>query len=352
MKIIIIIFLVVIVVVLIFQSFLVMSANKTEEQKYSLIRKYKDFEIRFYPSATIATINSDAKTYKELSGPGFRKLANYIFGGNKTNTKISMTSPVQMDINDSLSTMSFVMPSAYSKKNLPKPNDPNVQIKNTADEYVAVIRFGGYASDKDIKFYSEKLQKLLKENGISSYGHFRFLGYNPPFQFIGRRNEIIVKIKWENNMNEIKIGSSIPAFTLPDQNGNLFDINSVIGKNNLVIYFYPKDDSPGCTAQACSFRDQFEVFKDADALIIGISSQSVESHKEFAQKHRLNFTLLSDQDNKIRKQFGVPANLLGILPGRVTYIADKTGKVIYIFNSQTQATKHVDEALRILKELK
>jgi peroxiredoxin Q/BCP len=152
-------------------------------------------------------------------------------------------------------------------------------------------------------------------------------------------------------MNKIKIGSSIPIFTLPDQNGKLFDIKSVLGKKKLVIYFYPKDDSPGCTKEACSFRDQFEVFKDADALIIGISGQSVESHKEFAEKHRLNFTLLSDEGNKIRKRFGVPTNLMGLLPGRVTYIADKTGKVIYILNSQTQSTKHVDEALRILKEL-
>jgi peroxiredoxin Q/BCP len=151
-------------------------------------------------------------------------------------------------------------------------------------------------------------------------------------------------------MNEIKIGSTIPTFVLPDQNGNLFDITSVLGKKNLVIYFYPKDDSPGCTAQACSFRDQFEVFKEADAEIIGISGQSVESHKEFAEKHRLGFTLLSDEGNKIRKLFGVPSNLLGLLPGRVTFVADKKGKVIYVFNSQTQATKHVNESLRILKE--
>jgi len=153
-------------------------------------------------------------------------------------------------------------------------------------------------------------------------------------------------------MNKLKIGSTVPAFTLPDQNGKLFDINTVLGKKNLVIYFYPKDDSPGCTAQACSFQDQFEVFKEADAVIIGISGQSVESHKEFATKHRLTFTLLSDEGNKIRKQFGVPTNLLGLLPGRVTYVADKTGKVIYIFNSQINATKHVDEALRILKQSK
>lgn len=156
----------------------------------------------------------------------------------------------------------------------------------------------------------------------------------------------------DKQMNEIKVGSTIPAFTLPDQNGNMFNIGSLLGKKNMVIYFYPKDDSPGCTAQACSFRDQFEVFKDADAIIIGISSQSVKSHKEFAEKHRLTFTLLSDEGNKIRKQFGVPTSLFGLLPGRVTYVADKSGKVIYTFNSQLQTQKHVDEALRILQELK
>ncbi len=186
----------IILLIILLQSFTIMSTNKTEEQKYNIIQRYKDFEIRFYPSATIATINSNAKTYRDLSGPGFRKLAGYIFGGNEANTKIPMTAPVQMDINDSVSTMSFVMPSAYKKENLPKPNDPNVQIKNTADEYVAVIRFGGYASDKDLKFYSEKLQNLLKENGITSFGNYRFLGYNPPYQFIGRRNEIIVSVEW------------------------------------------------------------------------------------------------------------------------------------------------------------
>ena len=197
MKLFIIIPAIIILLSFLLQSFIVMSTNKTEEQKYSLVRKYNDFEIRFYPSATIATINSNAKTYRELSGPGFRKLAGYIFGGNEANKKISMTSPVQMDINDSVSTMSFIMPSAYTKENLPKPNDPNVQLKNTADEYVAVIKFGGYASDKELKFYSEKLQNLLKENGITSFGNYRFLGYNPPFQFIGRRNEIIVAVEWK-----------------------------------------------------------------------------------------------------------------------------------------------------------
>jgi hypothetical protein len=197
MKMLIMILAVVILLIVLFQSFMIMTINKTEEQKHSLVRKYRDFEVRFYPSTTIAIINSSAKTYRDLSGPGFQKLAGYIFGGNEANTKISMTAPVQMDINDSVSTMSFVMPSAYTKENLPKPNDPNVHIKNTADEYVAVIRFGGYASDKDLKFYSKRLQDLLKENGITSLGNYRFLGYNPPFQFIGRRNEIIVAVDWK-----------------------------------------------------------------------------------------------------------------------------------------------------------
>jgi hypothetical protein len=197
MKMFIIILAVVILIIVLFQSFIIMPANKTEEQKHSVIKKFKEFEIRFYPSATIATINSNAKTYKELSGPGFQKLAGYIFGGNESNTKISMTTPVAMDINDSVSTMSFVMPSAYSKENLPKPNDPKVIIKKTTDEYVAVIGFSGYASDEDLKFYSEKLKNLLKENGITSFGNYRFLGYNPPFQFINRRNEIIVSVDWK-----------------------------------------------------------------------------------------------------------------------------------------------------------
>lgn len=156
----------------------------------------------------------------------------------------------------------------------------------------------------------------------------------------------------EKNMKKIEVGSLLPEFTLTDQNGNSFSISSVLNKKNLVIYFYPKDDSPGCTKEACAFRDQFEVFNEADALIIGISGQSVKSHKKFAEKYHLSFTLLSDEGDKIRNLFGVPVNFLGLLPGRVTYIVDKTGKVVYIFNSQTQAEKHVEEALRILKSMK
>jgi thioredoxin-dependent peroxiredoxin len=154
------------------------------------------------------------------------------------------------------------------------------------------------------------------------------------------------------NQKKTEVGSHVPEFTLADQNGKLFSINSVIGKKNLVIYFYPKDDTPGCTDEACYFRDELEAFSKADALIIGISGQSVDSHKKFAERYNLGFTLLSDEGDKVRKLFGVPDNFLGLLPGRVTYIVDKSGKVVYIYNSQTQAKRHVDEALKILKGLK
>jgi peroxiredoxin Q/BCP len=152
--------------------------------------------------------------------------------------------------------------------------------------------------------------------------------------------------------DKIVVGSNVPKFELPDQNGNMFSLDNVIGKKNLVIFFYPKDDSPGCIKQACSFRDQFEIFADADALIIGISAQSVESHLEFARKYQLNYTLLSDTDNKVRKLFGVPDSFFGLIPGRVTYVINKNGKITYIFNSQVQSEKHVEEALRILQEMK
>jgi len=154
-----------------------------------------------------------------------------------------------------------------------------------------------------------------------------------------------------NAPTDISLDSPAPDFELLDQDSKRHNLADYAGKW-LVLYFYPKDDSPGCTKEACAFRDQFEVFTDADALIIGISAQSVKSHFEFAKKHQLNYTLLSDPGNKVRKLFGVPGNFFGLIPGRVTYVIKKEGKVVYMFNSQTQAEKHVDEALRILQELK
>jgi peroxiredoxin Q/BCP len=153
-------------------------------------------------------------------------------------------------------------------------------------------------------------------------------------------------------MNKIQIGDLIPSFALKDQYGNDYDISSLLGRKKLVIFFYPQDGSLNCTREACYFRDLSDVFEEADAIVIGISSQSVESHKEFAEKNHLKYTLLSDPGNNVKKLFGVPGKVFGLIPGRVTYVADRTGRVVYIFDSQTETQRHADEALKICMILK
>jgi peroxiredoxin Q/BCP len=147
----------------------------------------------------------------------------------------------------------------------------------------------------------------------------------------------------------LKIGDKIPSFTSIDSKGNSFDIKEYIGKP-LVIYFYPKDDTPGCTIQACTFRDKYEDFKALGAEVIGISSDSLKSHQKFASRYKLPFILLSDFDKKIRIQFGVPNDFLGLIPGRATYVIDKKGVVQLIFDS-TSAKIHIEKALEILKTM-
>lgn len=153
-------------------------------------------------------------------------------------------------------------------------------------------------------------------------------------------------------MKTIQIGDMIPDFSLYDQDGNLFDIKTHLGKKKLVIFFYPKDGSLNCTNEACYFRDLKDVFDEADAEIIGISGQSVESHKQFAEENRLTYTLLSDNKSVVRKLFGVPTRAFGFIPGRVTYVADRSGEVVFIFDSQLETQRHVDEALKICLVLK
>jgi peroxiredoxin Q/BCP len=148
----------------------------------------------------------------------------------------------------------------------------------------------------------------------------------------------------------VKVGDKAPEFTLPSQMGDNVTLSEFIGKKNIVLYFYPKDESPGCTKEACSFRDSYEELTSLGAEVLGVSGQSVESHKSFATHYGLPFILLSDEDNKVRKLYGVPSTM-GIIPGRVTYIIDKKGVVRSIFSSQTQATKHVQEATDTLKHL-
>jgi peroxiredoxin Q/BCP len=153
-------------------------------------------------------------------------------------------------------------------------------------------------------------------------------------------------------MSGLKIGDRIPDFSLNDQDGNLLEISNYLGKKKLVIFFYPQDGSLNCTREACYFRDLSDVFEEADAVVIGISGQSVESHKKFAEVNKLKYKLLSDQNNIVRKLFGVPGRMFGLIPGRVTYVADRTGKVVYIFDSQTETQRHADEALKICMVLK
>lgn len=196
MKTLLIFFLITVAVVIIIQTYIAMASTKSETQPYEVIKVEKDFEIRHYPAVTFATISSKASTYKELGSSGFRKLAGFIFGDNSEEKQIAMTTPVHMDINDSASSMSFVMPSNYNETNLPKPRNSEVIISTSADEYVAAIKFGGYASESEIKEYSKKLEEALKKASISYYGHFRFLGYNAPYQFFNRKNEVIISVNW------------------------------------------------------------------------------------------------------------------------------------------------------------
>lgn len=146
----------------------------------------------------------------------------------------------------------------------------------------------------------------------------------------------------------IDVGEPAPDFALPDQNGKTVSLKDFKGKKAVVLYFYPKDDTPGCTTQACSFRDDYEDFLKVGAEVIGVSSDSPESHKKFAARYHLPFRLLSDEGGQARTQYGV-ASTLGLLPGRVTFVIDRAGIVRHVFSSQFRPKKHVEEALEILK---
>ena len=147
----------------------------------------------------------------------------------------------------------------------------------------------------------------------------------------------------------MEIGAELPKFKLKDQNGNNFSITDVKGKKPVVIYFYPKNFTPGCTKEACSFRDAFQDFSDEGAIVIGISSDSEASHKKFASKYNLPFTLLADSNKEVRKLFGVKNNLLGLLPGRETFVFDESGKLTFKFNAMG-AEDHIKKALIHLKK--
>ncbi len=148
----------------------------------------------------------------------------------------------------------------------------------------------------------------------------------------------------------VSVGDRAPDFALPNAAGETVRLSDFQGKRDVVLYFYPKDNTPGCTAEACSFRDNYDAISGLDAEVLGISSDSQASHEGFAAQYRLPFPLLSDEGGAVRKRYGVPATL-GLLPGRVTYVIDKQGVIRHIFNSQLNIERHIAEALAGLRAL-
>jgi thioredoxin-dependent peroxiredoxin len=148
----------------------------------------------------------------------------------------------------------------------------------------------------------------------------------------------------------VQVGDKAPDFTLMSQSGAPVRLSDRLEHGPVVLYFYPKDETPGCTKEACAFRDSHEVFGEAGAEVIGVSSDSTAKHASFAGHHNLPFTLLSDEDGSVRKSYGVPG-LLGLIPGRVTYVIDQTGTVRHVFKSMTNIDGHVNDALAIVRQL-
>jgi hypothetical protein len=175
------------------QAFIYTSTNRTEQHKYVVLKKFADFEVRQYAPAMFSSVKMVSDSYETISSTGFRTLAGYIFGGNDKNEKIAMTSPVVMEIGDT-TRMSFMVPSDMKKEDLPKPNNGRIYFEEQEQKIMAAIEFGGWADDEKIEEYTNKLKANLKANGLSFTGKFSYLGYNPPYQVVGRRNEIVVEL--------------------------------------------------------------------------------------------------------------------------------------------------------------
>ena len=148
----------------------------------------------------------------------------------------------------------------------------------------------------------------------------------------------------------LRVGEPAPRFSLPADDGSTVSLDALLAKGPVVVFFYPRDETAGCTAQACAFRDSYEVFQEAGASVVGISSDSVASHRRFRDKHGFPYVLLADEGGRVRASFGVPRTL-GILDGRSTYVIAKDGVVRHVFHSQLRATKHVDEAVAAVRAL-
>lgn len=152
-------------------------------------------------------------------------------------------------------------------------------------------------------------------------------------------------------MNKSQLGAEAPEFELLNQSGASISLTDYRGKKLLVLYFYPKDETPGCVKEACTFRDQYERFVELGAEVIGVSADSTASHQRFAERRGLPFQLLSDPDNRVRNLYGVESGLFGLLPGRETFVIDKEGIIRFHFRSQFQIDAHIEEALKVVKSL-
>ncbi|MBI9069351.1 MAG: heme-binding protein [Salinivirgaceae bacterium] len=182
------------IIFFVMQAYSSKTTRKTESYKYSVVKKYDGFEIRKYEASNFSYVTMNTSKYSESSRFGFRALAGYIFGGNEEQQSIAMTSPVAMSLDDSV-TMMFMVPSEYEINDLPKPNNKNVKFKQEPEKTIAALTFGGWASDEKIEKYTEKLKFLLKENNIGHKNNFSYFGYNPPYEIVNRRNEIVVELK-------------------------------------------------------------------------------------------------------------------------------------------------------------
>lgn len=184
---------VLILAILLITGFYTMTKAKTETQKFKTIYVKDNFEIRYYPTAILATVKMD-KSFDEYRSSGFRILAGYIFGGNKENKSIAMTSPVRMSEDEKNKIMSFVLPSEMEFEKLPEPNNTNILLHQSKPVYTASLRFGGFASESEISKYKIELGEILKNLKLENSGSFEFLAYNPPYQLVNRRNEVIVEL--------------------------------------------------------------------------------------------------------------------------------------------------------------
>jgi len=171
-------------------------AGGTEEQAYTVIKRFGAIEVRHYPEAMMATVEVPDTAYRAASGTGFRRLAGYIFGGNETSEKIAMTAPVHMQASEGGMRMSFVMPGERSRAPMPAPADDAVHLHLADEEFVAVLRFSGFMSDASMADMKVELAAELERNGLVAIGPVRFLGYDPPWQLVGRRNEVVVPVRW------------------------------------------------------------------------------------------------------------------------------------------------------------